>query len=183
MKKGTGMILKQLIDKKAKEFSLEKVKRNNTGSVVSIWREDWHLFSWLIHPLFPALEIQCSINIDGDYVRTVWFPHPTLITSDTRTEFILFSNEANIELHFGGRFWCNEESDFAYEIVMKEEIIENCTEEAARLLFDIPYSNFKDFHAPLIMLSKGVWKSDMAVSYIKELRTNGYVDNADYDLW
>ena len=92
MKKDTSMILKQLIDKKAKEFSLEKIKRNNTGSVVSIWREDWHLFSWLIHPLFPTLEIQCSINLDEDFVRAVWFPHPTLITPDTRTEFILFSN-------------------------------------------------------------------------------------------
>ena len=66
---------------------------------------------------------------------------------------------------------------------MKDEIIESCTEEAARLLFDLPYLQFHDLYLPLIMLSDGKWKSDIAIRYIKELRENGYVDNSDYGLW
>lgn len=184
MKETVNIILEQIVDKRAREFSLEKEKRDHTGSVVSIWRqEDWHLFAWLEHPLVPMLEIQCTISVEEGFVSAVWFPHPTLITPDTKTEFILFCNEANLEMHSGGKFWCDEEFDFAYEIMLKEEIIENCTEEAARLLFDLPYLQFHDLHVPLIMLSDGKWKSDIAIRYIRELRENGYVDNSDYDLW
>lgn len=183
MKEDANVILEKIVDRKAAELSLEKYKRNHTGSVVSIWRqEDWHLFTWLKHPLVPTLEIQCSIGIEGDFVRGVWFPHPTLITSDTKKEYILFSNEANLELHSGGRFWCNEDFDIAYEIVLKKEMIDSCPEEAAKLLFDIPYAQFQDIHVPLIMLSDGTWKSDIAIRYISELRNNGYVDNSDYNL-
>ena len=46
-------------------------------------------------------------------------------------EFIFFANEENLKLHSGGRFWCNEDMDFAYEIVLTEEIIEKCEEAAA----------------------------------------------------
>ncbi len=84
------------------------LKRSSADSVVvSIFPEEWHLFTWLEHPLVPALEIQCSISIEGDYIRAVWFPHPALLTPETRTEFVLLANEANLELHPGGRFWCN----------------------------------------------------------------------------
>ena len=26
--------------------------------------EDWHLYTWLNHPLVPPLEIQCSISME-----------------------------------------------------------------------------------------------------------------------
>lgn len=183
MNKNISTILQRIVEKKAGEFSLEKEKRNHTGSVVSIFPEEWHLFTWLEHPLVPNLEIQCSISIEGDFVRSVWFPHPTLLTTETRTDFILFANEANLELHSGGRFWCNEAKDFAYELVMTKEIIEKNEEEAGRMLFDIPYSNYHDFHISLIMLQKGIWKAGTAIRYIKELRDKGVVDNSDYNLW
>ena len=183
MKKETNIILEQIVDRKAREFSLEKEKRNHTGSVVSIFQEEWHLFSWLNHPLVPTLEIQCSISIEGDSVRAVWFPHPVLISIESKTEFVLFANEANLELHSGGRFWCNEDMDFAYEIVLTKEIVEKCEDEVARQLFDIPYSNFRDLHIPLIMLKTEIWQSGTAIKYLMELREKGYVDNSDYNLW
>ena len=118
-------------------------------------------FEWLEHPLAPTLEIQCSISIESNSVRMVWFPHPVLITQKTRVDFILLANEANIELHSGGRFWCNEDMDFAYEIVLSAEMIEN----------------------PLMMLAENIWSANTAISYLKELRENGYVDNRKYNLW
>ena len=33
------------------------------------------------------------------------------------------------------------------------------------------------------MLKKGVWRSDTAIQYIRELRSKGFVDNSDYDIW
>lgn len=183
MHKHTNILLTQIVDQKTREFSLKKIKWENTGSIISIFREEWHLFALLEHPCVSTLEIQCSICIEGDFVRTVWFPDPTLITPKTKTEFVLLANEANIELHSGGRFWCNEDMDFAYEIVLSEEMIEKCEYEVARLLFDIPYSNFCDLHAPLEMLKQGTWQANTAIKYLKELRTQGVVDNSNYDLW
>lgn len=84
MKKETNIILKQIVDKKARELSLEKEKRNHTGSVVSMLRDEWHLWGWFKHPLVPPLEIQCSISVEGSFVRAVWFPHPILITPETK---------------------------------------------------------------------------------------------------
>lgn len=182
MKKSINMILQRIIERKSSEFSFV-MRKQNTGNIVSIFREEWHLFTWLENALVPALEIQCSINGDGNFVRAVWFPHPIMITPETRTEFILFANEANIEMHSGGRFWCNDEMDFAYEIVVTEEMIEKCEEDVSELLLDIPYSNYQDFHTPLIMLQRGIWKADTAIRYIRELRSAGVVDNSDYDIW
>lgn len=183
MNENINIILQRIVERKAKEFSLEKEKQCHIGSVVSIFTEEWHLFLGLEHPLVPTLEIQCSISIEGDFVRAVWFPHPTLITTETKIEFILFANEANLELHSGGRFWCNEDMDFAYEIVLTEEIIEKCEEEAASLLFDVALSSYHDFQIPLIMLKSGIWRADTAIQYIKELRIKGVVDNSEYNLW
>ena len=83
----------------------------------------------------------------------------------------------------GGRFWCNEDMDFAYEIVLSAEMIEKCEEGAAKLLLDIPLVHFKDLHIPLMMLAENIWSANTAISYLKELRENGYVDNRKYNLW
>ena len=183
MKKAANMILGQIIDKKTRELCLEKKKRNHTGSVVSMLRDEWHLRGWLQHPIVPALEIQCAISVEGSFVRAVWFPHPVLAAPETRAEFILLANEANLELHSGGRFWCNEDMDFAYEIVLAEEIVEKCKDEVTEQLFDIPLSHLQDLLIPLTMLKNGIWQSDTGIKYIKELRTEGVVDNLDYNLW
>lgn len=181
--KDRNLILDRIVTRKAREFSLEKRKQDHTGSVIPIFREEWHLYAFLSHPLVPELQLQGSISIMEEFVRTVWFPHPVLITPETRTEFILFANEANIEMHSGGRFWCNEDMDFAYEVVLKDEIIEHAEEEAAVLMFDIPFVQFQDFHAPLMMLGSGTWQSDTAIRYLDELRSEGAVDPSDYGLW
>ena len=183
MSKNSSLILTQIVNKKTREFSLEKVKQEHSDSVVSIFRENWHLLSWLYNPLVPTLEIQCSICTEGNFVRAVWFPHPALITPETKTEFILLANEANIELHSGGRFWCNEDMDFAYEIVLSKASIEAREDETGELLFDIPYSHFQDLQIPLTMLRSRTWQAHTAIKYLKELRTKGFVDNSNYGLW
>ncbi len=175
-----NIILQRIVERKAAEFSLKKEKWKHTGSIVSIFREEYHLFEWLESPFVSTLEIQCSISVEGGFVRAVWFPHPTQITPETKMEFIFFANEENLKLHSGGRFWCNEDMDFAYEIVLTEEIIEKCEEEAARLLFDVPLFSYYDLHIPLIMLKSGTWQAGTAVQYMKELRTKGCVDISDY---
>lgn len=182
MGKNYSFILQRIINEKSREYSLKK--REYSDDIVSIFREEWHLFSWLNNPLVPTLEIQGSISDEGDYIRTVWFPHPTLITPETQTEFILFANEANMELHSGGRFWCNEEMDFAYEIVLSKASIEACEEdETARLLIDMPLVYFQDLQIPLTMLRSRTWEAHTAIKYLRELRTEGFVDNSGYGLF
>lgn len=73
--------------------------------------------------------------------------------------------------------------DFAYEIVLAEEIIEKYEDEVAQQLFNIPRAHLHDLLVPLTMLKTGIWQSDTAIKYLKELRENGYVDNSDYNLW
>ena len=73
--------------------------------------------------------------------------------------------------------------DFAYEIVLTKEIVEKCEDEVARQLFDIPYSNFRDLHIPLIMLKTEIWQSGTAIKYLMKMREKGYIDNSDYNLW
>ena len=158
MNENINIILQRIVERKAKEFFLEKEKQCHIGSVVSNFTEEWH------------------------FLRAVWFLHSTLITTENKIEFILFANETNLVLHSGGRFWCNENMDFAYEIVLTEEIIEKCEEEATSLLFDVVLSSYHDFQIPLIMLKSGIWRADTAIQYIKELRIKGVVDHSEY-LW
>ncbi|MEJ8733759.1 MULTISPECIES: hypothetical protein [Mediterraneibacter] len=183
MKQDSRIILEQIVNRKSRELCLEKQKWDTSASIVTIFREEWHVFARLLHPLVSILEIQSSFYVEEEYIRAVWYPHPVMMTADTRREFILFANEANIELYSGGRFWCDENMDFAYEIVLPAEMAERCEREAARQLFDIPYSNFCDLHLPLVMLKRGSWKADTAKRYLAELRESGYVDNTKYDLW
>lgn len=58
-------------------------------------RDEWHLWGWFKHPLVPAVEIQCSISIEGSFGRAVWFPHPIMIAPETRTEFVLMGSNGN----------------------------------------------------------------------------------------
>ena len=71
MSENINIVLQKMIERKASEFSLEKEKRPHTGSISSIFLEEWHLFAWLEHPLVPTLEIQCSISVKGNFVRAV----------------------------------------------------------------------------------------------------------------
>ena len=55
MSENINIVLQKMIERKASEFSLEKEKRPHTGSIISIFLEEWHLFAWLEHPLVPTL--------------------------------------------------------------------------------------------------------------------------------
>lgn len=181
------ILLDKIIRNKCAELGFERMEIQKEGPVVSLVKEDWHLFIEFSNPLLPPLKLQSAITIEKDAVRLLCFPSPVIITDKTMNEFIRFCNEANRELYAGmawGRFWCDEEHyDFAYEVILPEKVIENDAQEAVRQLFDIPSAHYQDLHAPLIMLARNRWESDMAIRYLQELRENGYVDNADYDLW
>lgn len=187
MKTQNKILLDKIIKNKCAELGFESMEIQKKGPVVSILKEDWHLFIEFQNSLLSPLQLQCTITIEGDAIRLLCFPSPVIIADKTMNEFIRFCNEANRELcgdMAWGRFWCDEENcDFAYEVLLSEKVIEEYTEEASRQLFDIPCAHYQDLHIPLIMLAGNKWESDIAICYLQELRENGYVNNADYGLW
>lgn len=187
MKKDNIHLLNKIITAKSNELGFEIMKPKHSGSVVSILRDNLHLFIEMQSPIVPSLLLQMSICVEDGAVRTLLFPSPIIITSGNVCQFVRLSNVANQYLHRGnalGRFWVDEESfDLAYELILEEHLIEHYTEESGKQLFDIPLSHFIDCHIPLMMLAKNIWKADVAIEYLKELRENGYVDNQRYNLW
>ncbi len=187
MKNKNKILLDKIISQKAEELGFEMMKPERAGNVVSILREDWHLFAEVCSPVAPPLELQMAVYADKEAVRMLFFPSPIIIQKKNISSFIHLSNVANRYLYRGialGRFWVDEERlDFAYEVILKEEFLERFAEETGNQLFDIPHAHFQDLHIPLVMLAENSWKADTAISYLEELRENGYVDNEKYGLW
>ncbi|MCM1539298.1 MAG: hypothetical protein NC254_12990 [bacterium] len=188
MKNENIHLLNKIITAKSNELGFEIMKPEHSGTVISFLRkEDWHLFIEMHSPLVPSLSLQVSICVEDKAVRTLLFPSPIIINSGNVYQFVRLSNVANQYLYRGnalGRFWVDEESlDLAYELILEEYLIEHYTEEVGKQLIDIPLAHFRDCHIPLMMLAGNAWKADTAISYLKELRENGYVDNQKYNLW
>lgn len=187
MKNESKILLDKIISQKAKEFGFEMIKPERAGNVVSILREDWHLFMEICSPIAPPLQLQMAVYADGAGARMLIFPSPVIIKKENIDSFIHLSNVANHHLYRGaalGRFWVDREHlDFAYEVILKEDLLERCTGEIENQLFDVPYAHFQDLHIPLVMLAGNAWKADTAIRYLEELRENGYVDNEKYGLW
>ncbi len=184
MKKENILLLNKVIAAKSEELGFEFIRPEHDGPVVSILREDWHLFAQIQSPIVPSLSLQMAIYAEDDAVRMLLFPSPAIIDSGNALPFIQLSNLANRYLYMGdalGRFWVDADlCDFAYELILKEDLL-----HAARIenqLFDVPYAHFTDLHIPLVMLRQNIWQADTAVSYLTELRENGYVDNSSYGL-
>ena len=180
------LMLNKIVIQKSNELGFEIMKREHSGNVISIFREDCHLFWEMRSPIVPSLPLQMTIYVEDEAVRMLFFPSPVIIDSRNMNPFILLSNAANRYLYIGsalGRFWVDvDNSDFAYELILKE-ILLGCHAEIENQLFDVPYAHFKDLHIPLVMLAENVWKADMAIRYLTELREKGYVDNSVYGLW
>lgn len=177
-----------VILQKSNELGFEIMKPEHSGNIVSMLRENWHLFLEMRSPIVSPLPLQMTIYIENDAVRMLLFPSPAIINSRNTNQFIQLANTANQYLYRGsalGRFWVDMENhDLAYELILKEELLEALrATEIENQLFDIPYAHFTDLHIPLLMLAGNVWKADMAISYLTELRDKGYVDNAVYGLW
>lgn len=187
MKEANIYLLNKVINQKAKELRFTITKPVHSGAVVSILREDWHLFTQMSNSLVPALLLQMTICIEEDALRMLFFPSPRIVQENNLKQFIFLSNIANRYLYRGkalGRFWVDETSlDFAYEVIIKEELLESCSEEVAKQLFDIPLAHFTDLHIPLIMLAQNKWNAEKAIIYLQELREKGHVDNMEYELW
>ncbi len=188
MKKENLSVLGKIVKQKSKELNFTIMKPEYSRTVISFLRkEEWHLFIEMHSPLVPSLSLQMSIYVEDKAVRTLIFPSPIIINSGNVCQFVRLSNAANQYLYRGnalGRFWVDEESfDLAYEFILEEYLIEHSIEEAGKQLFDIPLVHFMDCHIPLMMLAGNVWKADVAIDYLRELRGNGYVDNRRYGLW
>lgn len=187
MKNESLSAIENIIRKKSREFDFAVMKPEHSGTVVSMLREDWHLFMQMKSPILPPLSLQMAIYAEEAAVRMLFFPSPIIMKRENVSEFVRLSNVANRYLYRGtalGRFWIDEEKlDFAYELILKEDMLEHCAEEVSRQLFDIPCSHYRDLHTPLVMLAGDTWKSETAIHYLTELRDNGYVDNSEYGLW
>lgn len=181
------ILLDRIICQKANEFGFEMIKPAHSGTVVSIMREDWHLFIEMRSPVVPPLQLQMTVYVEDKTIGMTFFPSPIIIQSKNISQFIYLANVANYYLYLGtalGRFWVDEgQLDFAYEVRLKENMLEHCPEEVSRQLFAIPCSHFKDLHISLSMLAQDTWNADTAIRYLKELRENGHVDNSNYGLW
>lgn len=187
MKKDNIHLLNKIITANSNKFGFKILKPEHSGTVISMLREDWHLFIEMHSPIVPFLSLQMSICVEDKAVRTLLFPSPIIINSGNVSQFVRLSNVANQYLYRGnalGRFWVDEESfDLAYELILEEYLIEHYTKKVGKQMFSIPLYHFMDCHIPLIMLAGNTWKADTAISYLKELREKGYVDNQRYDFW
>lgn len=187
MKNSSLHRLDNIVVQKSRELGFNPIKRENSGSVVSILRDDWHLAIELSSPIVPTMPFQMSIRTEGLKIRMLLFPSPPIIKKSNVGEFIHLANAANCYLYRGtalGRFWVDEANlDFAYELNLKEEMLEHCEAEVAEQLFDIPWSHYKALHTPLAMLAGDIWKADLAVRFLTELMEEGHVHNEDFGLW
>lgn len=181
------LMLEKIVIQKSNEFGFEIMELENSGNVVSILREDWHLFLEMRSPIVPSLLLQMTIYVEDEALRMLFFPSPAIIDSRNMNQFILLSNAANRYLYMGsalGRFWVDVENrDFTYELILGKELIEHHAAEIEKQLFDAPYSHFKDLHIPLLMRAENVWKTDVAIRYLTELREKGYVGNSVYSVY
>lgn len=120
MENKNKILLDRIICQKANEFGFEMIKPEHSGTVVSIMREDWHLFIEMRSPVVPPLQLQMEVHVGDQTMRMFVFPSPIIIHSKNISQFIYLANIANHYLYWGtalGRFWVDEEElDFAYEV-------------------------------------------------------------------
>lgn len=187
MRSATILMLNKIVTQKSHELGFQVIKLEHSENVVSLLREDWHLFLEMRSPIVSSLLLQMTIAVEDEAVQMLLFPSPAIIDSRNTNQFIQLSNAANRYLYMGsalGRFWVDVDNrDFAYELILKEILPECHAAEIENQLFDVPYAHFKDLHIPLVMLAENLWKADMAIRYLTELREKGYVDNSVYGLW
>lgn len=179
--------LERIIKRKSAELGFYQAKQPPKIISLAAPHERFHLMLELSSHIAPPLPLQMSIQDEDDTIRSLLFPSPRLLTGQTAERALCLANEANRELYRGtalGRFWVDIENlDFAYEVLLKERLVEADVEEAATQLFDVPLAHFRDLHIPLIMMAEGGWDSATALRYFRQLRADGYIDNSEYGLW
>ncbi len=105
--------INEIIPRKTNEFGFEIMKPEHSGNVVSMLRENWHLFLELHSPIVSPLPLQMAIYIEDEAIRMLLFPSPAMIDSRNTNQFIQLSNTANRYLYRGsalGRFWVDADS-------------------------------------------------------------------------
>lgn len=172
--------LRNVLRKNASLFQLKMLDKKKD---LYLMKEDFHFFT-LIENEVVSWELQIAIDTEVQgLIHSMVFLHPVIITEETKTNYIQFSNVANFYLGSAmGRFWVNEDNDYCYEAYLPELLLDY-EKELERQLFDVPFAHFRDCLTPLIQMKDGAWGSDKAIDYLNRLRNDGYIDNEEYGLW
>ena len=172
--------LEGLIKKNARLFNLQLKKRKDNPFLLC---EQYHLSTIIENEIF-SWELQQTIGItENGMIHMMMFMDPIIVNHDNRLSFIEFANAANQWMGSSlGKFWVNQDNDFCYECYLPEMFIDY-PDKLEQQIFDNPFSHFRDCLTPLLQLKEGKWSVDKAIQYIDKLRTEGFIDNSEYDLW
>ena len=179
MNKDYALKIDKIIKKNERLFDMQVMEKKSQPFILE---EEYHLAVKLENEIFEE-ELQMTIGMEKEsFVHLMVFLHPPIVNEENCSALLAFANEANMWLGSAvGRFWVND-NDFCYEALLPSPFWE-APEELEKQLFDKPFAHFRDCLTPLEQLKDNKWSAEDAVSYLKELRTNGFVDNAEYGLW
>ena len=107
------ILLNRIITYKSNELGIEVIKPDHSGSIVSMLREDWHLFIEINSPIVQPLLLQMTICVKEDTFQMLCFPSPGIITNNNTEQFIKLANIANLYLFRDsalGRLWVDDEN-------------------------------------------------------------------------
>lgn len=189
MKPENLMCLENIFRRKSVEYGFQPPVKNSPRLISMAAPHEVFSLSLLLgdEVVVPPLPLKMSVAaVDGSFGVLI-FPSPPILNPAGAKAALWLANEANQELYRGaalGRFWVDiEDLDFAYEVWLKEQMLEASQEETANQLFDVPLAHFHDLQIPLTMLARSEWDSSTALRYFRQLHENGFVNNEDYGLW
>ena len=167
----------KIINEVCKELGFQMIKAVNDGNVISFVRDDYSLLYRLEH-----ISLQISLKVNEKNVTALIFPDPIMVNCQNKERIIKFINHINwLTLAFG-HFYVDTNNDIAYAVKIPDYIILNYINEAKAQLFRTPIAFYTDIQIPLMKLSACEWDSEIAIKYINELYSNGFVSNDDYGV-
>jgi len=170
--------IEKLVREKCKTSNSIKLHSSKKQeNVISVIRDNYHL-----HFKLDYISLQMSIRIEEKSVFCLIFLDPILVNSQNKCDFINFINHINwLTLGFG-HFYVDTNNDIAYAIRIPEYLIQNCTDDVGKELFEIPINFYTDMQIPLSKIASGDWNSEIAIKFMDEMYDKGYVCNDDYEL-
>ena len=167
----------KIINEVCKELGFQMIKAVNDGNVISFVRDDYNLLYRLEH-----ISLQISLKVNEKNVTALIFPDPIMVNGQNKERIIKFINHINWFVSAFGHFYVDTNNDIAYAIKIPNYIILNYINEAKAQLFRTPIAFYTDIQIPLMKLSACEWDSEIAIKYIDELYSNGFVSNDDYGV-
>lgn len=170
--------IEKLVREKCKaNTGFELQLSENKENVISFIRDNYHLFLKL-----ECISLQMSIRIEEKSVFGLIFLDPILVNCKNKGEFINFINHINWLTMGFGHFYVDTNNDIVYAIRIPEYLIQNHIDEVGRELFEIPINFYTDMQIPLSKIATDDWSAEIAIKYIDEMYSNGFVCNDDYGL-